>query len=358
MQCNCTAIGLCSVLKMRQWLGSRAAKPMAGKPTKARQNGRSIWLLRFLLLQRRLQDLRSTRLEAFAVERAIAADPDLSLLGRLATFSAAHSACSSWSTDSLPLSVSSLFWELLPQDGADSTASESRTTSCSASHQAQAPPLTLDWRHPPKRQGPRPKIVLDPVPLASSWSMGQEEERAKSRCSWTISQKASVMPPSTPFSYGCGRQNVCGKYCCEHWVLSHSAHTASRCYSKKNKTQTFSKENFSSPPYHEPQAPARQPAALNNSTPRERGYTLQFAQKTPWFSGVVSTSVQCSNAHVLHAEVMSLLVKGAMDAVSPAQSESGFYRRYFLVSKKDGGLRPLSLKGEERQRRLPAPRER
>ncbi len=55
---------------------------------------------------------------------------------------------------------------------------------------------------------------------------------------------------------------------------------------------------------------------------------------------------------------MSLLVKGAMDAVSPAQSESGFYRRYFLVSKKDGGLRPLSLKGEERQRRLPAPRER
>ncbi len=41
-------------------------------------------LLRFLLLQRRLQELCSSRLKAFAVERAIAADPDLSLLGRLA----------------------------------------------------------------------------------------------------------------------------------------------------------------------------------------------------------------------------------------------------------------------------------
>ncbi len=38
------AIGLCSALKMNQWLGSGAAQPMAGKPAKVRQNGRGIWL--------------------------------------------------------------------------------------------------------------------------------------------------------------------------------------------------------------------------------------------------------------------------------------------------------------------------
>ncbi len=61
MPCNCTAIGLCSALKMNECLGS-------------------------------------------------AADPDLSLTQR---FSAACSACSSWSTDSLPLCDNSLFRELL-----------------------------------------------------------------------------------------------------------------------------------------------------------------------------------------------------------------------------------------------------
>ncbi len=69
-------------------------KPMAGKPAKARQNGRGIWLynagirhklLWFLLLQRRLQDFRSTRLEAFAIERAIA--EARSMRSRLAFFS-------------------------------------------------------------------------------------------------------------------------------------------------------------------------------------------------------------------------------------------------------------------------------
>ncbi len=83
------------------------------------------------------------------------------------------------------------------------------------------------------------------------------------------------MSPSSPFSSRCGRQSVCEKYCCEHWVLSHSAHTANRCYSEKNKTHTYSKrEHFSSFPYHEPQAPARRPAAQNNSTPRHMGRGL------------------------------------------------------------------------------------
>ncbi len=34
-------------------------------------------------------------------------------------------------------------------------------------------------------------------------------------------------------------------------------------------------------------------------------------------------------------------MKGAMETVSPAQSKSGFYSRYFLIHKKDGGLRPI-----------------
>ncbi len=73
----------------------------------------------------------------------------------------------------------------------------------------------------------------------------------------------------------------------------------------------------------------------------KRGYSLQFARRPPRFSGVVSTSVQGENAHVLRSEVMTLLEKGAIEMVPPALSESGFYSRYFLVPKKDGGLRPI-----------------
>ncbi len=47
------------------------------------------------------------------------------------------------------------------------------------------------------------------------------------------------------------------------------------------------------------------------------------------------------NAQVLCVEVMNLLEKGAIEIVPPAQSESGFYSRYFLVPKKEGGLRPI-----------------
>ncbi len=57
----------------------------------------------------------------------------------------------------------------------------------------------------------------------------------------------------------------------------------------------------------------------------KRGYSLQFARRPPRFSGVVSTSVQGENARVLRSEVMTLLEKGAIEMVSPALSESGFY---------------------------------
>ncbi len=65
--------------------------------------------------------------------------------------------------------------------------------------------------------------------------------------------------------------------------------------------------------------------------------------KTRLYSPIRSktTTVRSEDAQVLRAEVMNLLVKGAIEIVPPAQSESGFYSRYFLISKKDSGMRPI-----------------
>ncbi len=71
------------------------------------------------------------------------------------------------------------------------------------------------------------------------------------------------------------------------------------------------------------------------------GHTLQFAQRPLRFCGVLTTTVCSENGQVLLAEVMNLLEKGAIEIIPPAQSESGFYRRYFLVPKKDGDLWPI-----------------
>ncbi len=71
------------------------------------------------------------------------------------------------------------------------------------------------------------------------------------------------------------------------------------------------------------------------------GYTLQFAQRPLRFSAVVPTSVQSKDAHVLCSKMMTLLAKGIIEMIPPAQSESGFCSRSFLIHKKDGGLRPI-----------------
>ena len=39
--------------------------------------------------------------------------------------------------------------------------------------------------------------------------------------------------------------------------------------------------------------------------------------------------------------MQALLAKGTVEIVPPANSESGFFSRYFLVPKRDGGLRPI-----------------
>ncbi len=67
--------------------------------------------------------------------------------------------------------------------------------------------------HPfPKRQGPWPKITLNPAPPPSSWSAEQEEKRDKSHHGQTTSQTTSLTPPTTPFNSGCGGKCVCCKY--------------------------------------------------------------------------------------------------------------------------------------------------
>ncbi len=95
-----------------------------------------------------------------------------------------------------------------------------------------------------------------------------------------------------------------------------------------------------------------------------RGHTLQFARRPPRFCCVLATTVRREDGQVLRTEVVNMLEKGAIEIVPPAQSESGFYSRYFLVPKKDGGLRPIldpgcpscpclsTRKGAQRQRAL------
>ncbi len=212
-------------------------------------------------------------------------------------------------------------------------------------------------RHPPpKRQGPRPKITLDPAPPASSWSAGQEEERVESRHGRTAHQKASHEKPlGTPFFSGCRGNCVC----C--YRVRTSDHATVRCDSGKIKHKHSQKEsNFPLPSLTSALPPCSRPlefiqplatrAEAWQAIPGvsewvmgiiKRGYSLQFARRPPRFSGVVSTSVQGENARVLRSEVMTLLEKGAIEMVSPALSESGFYSRYFLIPKKDGGLRPI-----------------
>ncbi len=72
------------------------------------------------------------------------------------------------------------------------------------------------------------------------------------------------------------------------------------------------------------------------------GYTLQFGRNPPRFDEVHLTVVNsASKASVLQQELSSLLQKGAIEEVPHSEVEQGFFSRYFLVPKRDGGLRPI-----------------
>ncbi len=66
----------------------------------------------------------------------------------------------------------------------------------------------------------------------------------------------------------------------------------------------------------------------------ERGYRIQFGSPPP-------TLVGPEQALVMEREVDTLLREEAIEVVPPHERESGFYSRYFIVPKKDGGLRPI-----------------
>ncbi len=68
---------------------------------------------------------------------------------------------------------------------------------------------------------------------------------------------------------------------------------------------------------------------------------LQFRRRPPRFNGVVQSLTLPRNAQVLRQEVCNLLEKGAIEKVPPSERESGFYSRYFVIPKRNGGLRPI-----------------
>ncbi len=73
----------------------------------------------------------------------------------------------------------------------------------------------------------------------------------------------------------------------------------------------------------------------------EKGCRIQFGAPPPPFKRLFLTSTNPEQALVLEQEVSSLLRKEAIEVVPPLDRESGFYSRYFVVPKKDGGLRPI-----------------
>ncbi len=59
------------------------------------------------------------------------------------------------------------------------------------------------------------------------------------------------------------------------------------------------------------------------------------------FGPALTVVNSASNASVLQQELSSLLQKGAIEEVPQSEVEQGFFSRYFLVPKRDGGLRPI-----------------
>ncbi len=73
-----------------------------------------------------------------------------------------------------------------------------------------------------------------------------------------------------------------------------------------------------------------------------RLYSSVREKSPPRFDGVHLTVVNsASKASVLWQELSSLLQKGAIEEVPQSEVEPGFFSRYFLVPKRDGGLRSI-----------------
>lgn len=80
------------------------------------------------------------------------------------------------------------------------------------------------------------------------------------------------------------------------------------------------------------------------------GYKLQFRCRPPACGRVKMTIIRDpAKARTLSQELSVLLAKGAIEPVDPLLQPGGFYSTYFLVTKKNGGFRPiLDLRGLNR----------
>ncbi len=172
----------------------------------------------------------------------------------------------------------------------------------------------------------------------------------ESRYHWTTPQTASIVSLATPLSAGRRGKCVHGSS-----LAHYSAQVSDRCDSGQNKKHTLLKreqKSFSanhkrpalmqpvctaiSIPCHVGRGLAGHPWCVNmGSDYSETRLYTPIRSKTTRFRGVLATTVRSENAQVLRAELMNLLEKGAIEIVPLAQSESGFYSRYFLVPKKD-----------------------
>ncbi len=144
--------------------------------------------------------------------------------------------------------------QFLPKRTSSSSAS-SRPKSAPTQQTAKPAPTTLEPRPPEeiwdrgrsrserrynfsKRQGPQPKIALDPVPKKSSWSARQKEEGPESRYRRNTPQTASHVSLATSRNAG-AEKNV---FSVPHWPA-----TASRCpnavIADKIKHKHFQKES-------------------------------------------------------------------------------------------------------------------
>ncbi len=73
-----------------------------------------------------------------------------------------------------------------------------------------------------------------------------------------------------------------------------------------------------------------------------RLHSSVWEKSPPRFDGVHLTVVNsASKASVLQQELSSLLQKGAIEEIPQSEVERGFFSCYFLVPKRDGGLRPI-----------------
>lgn len=73
-----------------------------------------------------------------------------------------------------------------------------------------------------------------------------------------------------------------------------------------------------------------------------QGYSIQFQGRPPKFRGVKTTTVtNPGKALALRQEIGALLQKEAIEQLDAPTHEGGFYSTYFIIPKKDGGLRPI-----------------